>query len=63
MGEGLADSMPRAAPAATEVAKDAAGKASETAEGVMSKVSEVVGKVKEAVLDGDDGQMDDHDEL
>ncbi|MCJ1437934.1 protein disulfide-isomerase precursor [Xylographa pallens] len=63
MGEDHADSMPRAAPAATEVAKEAAGKASETAEGVLSKVSEVVGKVKEAVLDGDDGQMDDHDEL
>ncbi|MCJ1397691.1 protein disulfide-isomerase precursor [Xylographa trunciseda] len=60
MGE--ADSMPRAAPAATEVVKDAAGQASETAEGVLSKVGEVAGKVKEAVLDGD-GQMDDHDEL
>ena len=54
-----ADSMPRAAPAATEIAKEA----TETAEGVVEKVKEVVGKVKEAVLDGDEGQMDDHDEL
>ena len=63
MGEAGGESMPHAAPAATEVVKEAGAKAAETAEGVVGKVAEVVGKVKEAVLDGDDGQMDDHDEL